>query len=45
MVRVNAIVTPAMRAADPDKEFATFTDAGEIAEAISLTCSPPPRAR
>src|SRR5207244_2614566 len=36
IVVVNAIVTPEMRAANPEKEYATFTDAGEIADAISL---------
>jgi NAD(P)-dependent dehydrogenase (short-subunit alcohol dehydrogenase family) len=32
---VNAIVTPQMRAADPDKAFKTFTDAGDIAAGIA----------
>ena len=40
IVRVNAIVTPQMRAAEPDKEFRTFTDVGEIAAAISYLLSP-----
>ena len=31
---VNAIVTPEMRAAEPEKAFKTFTDVGEIAEAL-----------
>ena len=43
IVRVNAIVTPQMREAEPDKEFRTFTDAGEIAEAISFLLSPAAR--
>jgi NAD(P)-dependent dehydrogenase (short-subunit alcohol dehydrogenase family) len=33
---VNAIVTPDMRAAEPDKAFKTFTDAGDIAAAIAF---------
>jgi NAD(P)-dependent dehydrogenase (short-subunit alcohol dehydrogenase family) len=33
---VNAIVTPEMRAADPDKAFKTFTDAADIAAAIAF---------
>ena len=44
IVRVNAIVTPEMRAADPGREFRTFTDAGEIATAISFLLSPAARA-
>jgi NAD(P)-dependent dehydrogenase (short-subunit alcohol dehydrogenase family) len=32
---VNAIVTPQMRAADPDKAFKTFTDATDIAGGIA----------
>lgn len=43
IVRVNAIVTPQMREAEPDKEFRTFTDASEIAEAISFLLSPAAR--
>jgi NAD(P)-dependent dehydrogenase (short-subunit alcohol dehydrogenase family) len=34
MVVVGAIVTPAMRAEDPEKDFSTFTPAEEIADAI-----------
>jgi NAD(P)-dependent dehydrogenase (short-subunit alcohol dehydrogenase family) len=34
IVAVNAIVTPAMRAANPDKAYKTFTDAGDIAAAL-----------
>ena len=36
---INAIVTPAMRAASPDKEFRTFTSAEDIAAAIEFVCS------
>jgi NAD(P)-dependent dehydrogenase (short-subunit alcohol dehydrogenase family) len=36
IVVVNAIVTPEMRAANPDKEYRTFTDAAQIAEAIAF---------
>jgi NAD(P)-dependent dehydrogenase (short-subunit alcohol dehydrogenase family) len=43
IVRVNAIVTPQMREQSPDKEFETFTDASEIAEAISYLLSPAAR--
>jgi NAD(P)-dependent dehydrogenase (short-subunit alcohol dehydrogenase family) len=43
IVRVNAIVTPQMRAAEPDKEFRTFTDASEIAEGIAFLLSPAAR--
>jgi hypothetical protein len=31
---VNAIVTPEMRAAEPEKAFKTFTDVGEIADGL-----------
>jgi len=40
---VNAIVTPRMREESPDKEFTTFTDASEIAEAVSYLLSPAAR--
>jgi NAD(P)-dependent dehydrogenase (short-subunit alcohol dehydrogenase family) len=40
VIAVNAIVTPEMRAAKPDAKFATFTDAGDIAEAIAFLLSP-----
>jgi NAD(P)-dependent dehydrogenase (short-subunit alcohol dehydrogenase family) len=40
IIRVNAIVTPQMREESPDKEFATFTDSSEIAEAVSFLLSP-----
>ena len=36
IVVVNAIVTPQMRAENPDKEYRTFTDASQIAEAIAF---------
>jgi NAD(P)-dependent dehydrogenase (short-subunit alcohol dehydrogenase family) len=40
IIRVNAIITPKMREESPEKEFATFTDAGEIAGAVSYLLSP-----
>lgn len=43
ILRVNAIVTPQMRAAEPDKEFRTFTDASDIAEGIAFLLSPAAR--
>ncbi len=43
IIRVNAIVTPKMREESPDKEFKTFTDASEIAEAVSYLLSPAAR--
>ncbi len=39
VIVVGAIVTPAMRAESPGKDFATFTPAEEIAEAIAYLCS------
>ena len=39
IVVVGAIVTPAMREESPDRDFAAFTPAGEIAEAIAYLCS------
>jgi NAD(P)-dependent dehydrogenase (short-subunit alcohol dehydrogenase family) len=39
IVVVGAIVTPAMRADAPDKDFSTFTPAEEIAEAIAYLSS------
>jgi NAD(P)-dependent dehydrogenase (short-subunit alcohol dehydrogenase family) len=39
IVVLGAIVTPAMRRESPDKDFATFTPAEEIAEAIAYLCS------
>jgi NAD(P)-dependent dehydrogenase (short-subunit alcohol dehydrogenase family) len=38
IVVVNAILTPRMRAENPDKEFPTFTSAEQIAEAICFLC-------
>jgi len=43
IIRVNAIVTPRMREESPDKEFTTFSDASEIAEAVSYLLSPAAR--
>jgi NAD(P)-dependent dehydrogenase (short-subunit alcohol dehydrogenase family) len=40
IVVVNAIVTPQMRVANPDKEYRTFTDAAEIAETIAYLLGP-----
>jgi NAD(P)-dependent dehydrogenase (short-subunit alcohol dehydrogenase family) len=39
VVVVNAILTPAMREANPDKPYKTFTAAEDIAEAIAFVCS------
>lgn len=39
VVVINAIVTPAMREAAPEKEFKTFTSAEDIAAAIEFVCS------
>ena len=39
VVAVNAIVTPAMSEAEPDKAFKTFTDAEDIAAALVWLCS------
>ena len=39
IIVVNAILTPAMREKDPDKEFPTFTPAEHIAEAIAFLLS------
>jgi NAD(P)-dependent dehydrogenase (short-subunit alcohol dehydrogenase family) len=39
LVVVGAIVTSAMRAESPDKDFSTFTPAEEIADAIAYLCS------
>jgi NAD(P)-dependent dehydrogenase (short-subunit alcohol dehydrogenase family) len=36
---VTAIVTPQMRAENPDKAYKTFTDVGEIADALVFLCS------
>ena len=39
VVVVNAILTPAMREHDPEKEYPTFTPVEHIAEAIAFLCS------
>jgi NAD(P)-dependent dehydrogenase (short-subunit alcohol dehydrogenase family) len=39
IVVVNAIVTPEMRAENPDKPYTTFTDAEQIAEALAFLLS------
>ena len=39
VVVVNAILTPRMRAENPDKPFRTFTSAEDLAEAIAFLCS------
>lgn len=39
VVVVNAILTPQMREANPDKEYRTFTRAEDIAEALAFLCS------
>ena len=39
VIVVGAIVTPAMRAESPDKDFSTFTPAEQIAEAVAYLCS------
>ena len=36
---VNAILSPQMRAENPDKEYPTFTSAEDIAEAIAYVLS------
>jgi NAD(P)-dependent dehydrogenase (short-subunit alcohol dehydrogenase family) len=43
IIRVNAIVTPRMREQSPEKEFETFTDASEIADAVGWLLSPAAR--
>ena len=39
IIVVNAILTPAMREEDPDKEHPNFTPAEDIAEALAYLCS------
>jgi NAD(P)-dependent dehydrogenase (short-subunit alcohol dehydrogenase family) len=39
LIAVNAILTPQMRAENPDKEYKTFTSAEDIAEAIAYVFS------
>jgi NAD(P)-dependent dehydrogenase (short-subunit alcohol dehydrogenase family) len=43
VVVVNAITTPQMRADNPDKEYRSFTDAEELADAIVFLASPAAR--
>jgi NADP-dependent 3-hydroxy acid dehydrogenase YdfG len=38
---VKALVTPAMRAAKPDSKFATYTDVGDLADAIAALWDKP----
>ena len=39
VVVINALVTPQMRAENPDKAYKTFTDAEDIAAAFAYVCS------
>ena len=39
IIVINALLTPKMREAEPDKAFKTFTDADEIADTIVWMCS------
>lgn len=39
VIVINALVTPAMREAEPGNEFRSHTDAGEIADTIVWLCS------
>ncbi len=39
IVVINAILTPQMREANPDKPYKTFTSAEDIADAIAYVCS------
>ncbi len=39
VVVVNAIVTPEMREANPDKPYTTFTDVAQIAGALTWLCT------
>ena len=39
VIAINALVTPEMRAAEPEKAFKTFTDAADIAAAIRFILS------
>jgi len=39
VVAVNAIVTREMRAAHPEKPYATFTDADDVAAALAYLCT------
>jgi len=39
IIVVNAILTPQMREADPEKEYPSFTPAEQIADAVAFLCS------
>ncbi len=39
VIVINALVTPEMRAANPEKAYKTFTDAEDIATALAFVCS------
>ena len=39
LVNANAILTPQMREANPDKAYRTFTSVEDIADAIAFICS------
>ena len=39
VIVVNAIITPAMREENPEKEYPTFTSAEDLADAIAFVCS------
>jgi NAD(P)-dependent dehydrogenase (short-subunit alcohol dehydrogenase family) len=39
IIVVNAILTPQMREADPDREYRSFTPAEQIADAVAFLCS------
>jgi NAD(P)-dependent dehydrogenase (short-subunit alcohol dehydrogenase family) len=39
IVVIDALLTPRMRAENPDKDFPTFTPAEQVAEAIAFICS------
>jgi len=40
VVVVRALVTPEMRAADPDRPYRTFTDVADVARALAFVCGP-----
>jgi NAD(P)-dependent dehydrogenase (short-subunit alcohol dehydrogenase family) len=40
VLRVNAIVTPEMRATNPENDYDTFTDAGDIASTLAWLLTP-----
>lgn len=39
VIVINAILTPAMRERNPDKDYPSFTSAEDIAEACAFLCS------